>query len=379
MKLTFCDMAGSEKDTRDEESLSTLSLRTFHTVVSLLAAGSSAYIPYRESKLTTLLQHALHPSSYTCYIHNISPAQKSIEATIDSLNFLTKTAIVPLTPVKRVFVANQTLSEDLREEVASLRDALERFLPNGSPTHLKQATNEQESVVAEIEELLQTKHDIVQEIGSARQSPAKQEQDKFFPQKHRHVASDFIHSDIAYEGDQEQPGNGVKTADSEKGKRLELPANLSFQAQSASPQPSMNRSSAHSHRAPASANASIDTSLDQIVISSARNKDKARQKVLDSARQASSALRSRGKHSSSSSRPEVFLSPEEAAAMKERVDAEMRKLEEEKEAQRRRLGNRIQRELQEQDEFRRKLNRKPAIEPRQQRPIRAGLRNILLD
>jgi len=65
--------------------------------------------------------------------------------------------------------------------------------------------------------------------------------------------------------------------------------------------------------------------------------------------------------------------------MKERVDAEMRKLEEEKEAQRRRLGNRIQKELQEQDEFRRKLNRKPAIEPRQQRPIRAGLRNILLD
>lgn len=381
MKLTFCDMAGSEKDVRSEGSITTVSLRSFHTVVALLASGNTTYVPYRESKLTTLLQHALLPSSYTCYIHTISPAQKSIEATIDSLSFLAKTSSVPLIPEKRVFAANQTLSEDLREEVAELRDTLERIMPHCSPTHPQQARSGQDSVVAEIEELLSTKHDIVQEIGSARQSPAKQETDKdhFFPAKHQKAASDFPPFITAAETDTELPKLETieKVRESEAVKRLELPENQAPQTLPGSPLPPQSRNSARSHRVSASAHSSLDLSLDHIVVSSVRSKDERRQKVLDSARQASSSLRSRGQPSHS--RPDLFLSPEEAAALKERVDAELRKLEESKEAQQRRLEQRIQRELQEQEEFRRKLNRKPAIQPRGQRPIRAGMRNLLLD
>ena len=383
MKLTFCDMASSEKDMRGEESISTVSLRSFRTVVSLLASGNPTYVPYRESKLTTLLQHALHPSSYTCYIHTISPAHKSIDATIDSLGFLTKTSSVPLSPDKRVFLANQTLSQDLREEVAELRDALERYMPNHSPAQLKQVS-EQDSVVAEIEELLNTKYNIEQEIGSARQSPAKQESDKdrFFPARpNKPPTSDFPAFEITPETGEEPSKleKMEKDGEFEVGKRLEVHTSQMPQTLPSSPLPAQGRNSTRSHRVSASDPASLDLSLDRIVVSSARSKEERRQKVLDSARQASSALRNRSKPSTSNSRPDIFLSPEEAAAIQARVDAELHKLEESKEAQQRRLEQKMQRELQEQEEFRRKLNRKPAIEPRGQRPIRAGMRNLLLE
>merc|ERR1712217_523843 len=50
-------------------------------------AGSKRHIPYRDSKLTRLLQDSLGGNSYTAIISNVSPARINAEETLSSLRF----------------------------------------------------------------------------------------------------------------------------------------------------------------------------------------------------------------------------------------------------------------------------------------------------
>lgn len=44
-----------------------------------------SYIPYRESKLTTILRNSLGGNSYTLMIANLSPVSKFIEENLSTL------------------------------------------------------------------------------------------------------------------------------------------------------------------------------------------------------------------------------------------------------------------------------------------------------
>jgi chromosome segregation ATPase len=80
--LNLVDLAGSERlqesqttGLRMKESCAiNQSLLCLGNVVSRLAEGSSGHIPYRDSKLTRLLQHALGGNSKTAMICTVSPA-----------------------------------------------------------------------------------------------------------------------------------------------------------------------------------------------------------------------------------------------------------------------------------------------------------------
>ncbi|CAG0918094.1 unnamed protein product [Notodromas monacha] len=106
-KLNLIDLAGSERARKTGATGSTLkeaafinkSLFALGEVISSLAAGS-AHIPYRNSKLTTLMQDSLGGNSKTLFFINVSSAACNLDETISSLMYGTRVKMVTNAPSK---------------------------------------------------------------------------------------------------------------------------------------------------------------------------------------------------------------------------------------------------------------------------------------
>ena len=93
-KLTLVDLAGSERISKSEATGQRLveaaainkSLSALGNVISGLQ-GSQSHVPYRDSKLTFLLQDSLGGDSKTMMFLNLSPATFNAEESINSLKF----------------------------------------------------------------------------------------------------------------------------------------------------------------------------------------------------------------------------------------------------------------------------------------------------
>ncbi|CAE8728653.1 unnamed protein product [Polarella glacialis] len=97
-KLHLIDLAGSERqkatgatgDRLKEGAQINLSLSALGNVINALTEpnkGKTRHIPYRDSKLTRLLQDSLGGNSYTVIVCNISLAKINAEETLSSLRF----------------------------------------------------------------------------------------------------------------------------------------------------------------------------------------------------------------------------------------------------------------------------------------------------
>jgi hypothetical protein len=81
------DLAGSERQSKTgstgdrlkEASKINLSLSALGNVISALVDGKSNHIPYRDSKLTRLLQDSLGGNTKTIMIANVSPCASNYE------------------------------------------------------------------------------------------------------------------------------------------------------------------------------------------------------------------------------------------------------------------------------------------------------------
>ncbi|XP_034445497.1 kinesin-like protein KIF3A [Hippoglossus hippoglossus] len=94
-KLNLVDLAGSERQGKTgatgqrlkEATKINLSLSTLGNVISALVDGKSKHIPYRNSKLTRLLQDSLGGNSKTMMCANIGPADYNYDETISTLRY----------------------------------------------------------------------------------------------------------------------------------------------------------------------------------------------------------------------------------------------------------------------------------------------------
>lgn len=94
-KLYLVDLAGSEKVGKtgaegkvlDEAKKINISLTALGKVINALTDGKSTHIPYRDSKLTRVLQESLGGNSKTTLIVTCSPHINNISETISSLRF----------------------------------------------------------------------------------------------------------------------------------------------------------------------------------------------------------------------------------------------------------------------------------------------------
>lgn len=93
--LFLVDLAGSEKVDRsgasgvtlEETKKINLSLSVLGLVINSLTEPKSTHIPYRDSKLTRILQESLGGNSRTTLIINISPSSGSYSETLSTLRF----------------------------------------------------------------------------------------------------------------------------------------------------------------------------------------------------------------------------------------------------------------------------------------------------
>ncbi|KAK6154013.1 hypothetical protein DH2020_013652 [Rehmannia glutinosa] len=131
--LNFVDLAGSERasqtnaeGTRLREGCHiNLSLMTLTTVIRKLSVGKrSGHIPYRDSKLTRILQHSLGGNARTAIICTLSPASSHVEQSRNTLFFATRAKEVTNNAQVNMVVSEKQLVKHLQKEVARLEAEL---------------------------------------------------------------------------------------------------------------------------------------------------------------------------------------------------------------------------------------------------------------
>ena len=67
-----------------------MSLSTLGNVISALVDGKSSHVPYRNSKLTRLLQDSLGGNSKTLMFANIGPAEYNYDESLSTLRYASR-------------------------------------------------------------------------------------------------------------------------------------------------------------------------------------------------------------------------------------------------------------------------------------------------
>ncbi|XP_042203574.1 kinesin-like protein KIF3A [Homarus americanus] len=131
-KLHLVDLAGSERQSKTgatgqrlkEASKINLSLSTLGNVISALVDGRSTHIPYRNSKLTRLLQDSLGGNSKTVMCANVGPANYNYDETISTLRYANRAKNI-CNKAKINEDPKDALLRKLQDEIKSLRNQLD--------------------------------------------------------------------------------------------------------------------------------------------------------------------------------------------------------------------------------------------------------------
>uniref|UniRef100_A0A061S1E0 Kinesin-like protein n=3 Tax=Tetraselmis sp. GSL018 TaxID=582737 RepID=A0A061S1E0_9CHLO len=131
-KLFLVDLAGSEMvcktgargEQLEEAKNINKSLSALGNVIKALTDGKSSYIPYRDSKLTRILQDSLGGTSRACLICACSPASWNVQESISTLRFGTRAKYIKNKPKRHVGYGGTHADELLaarQEEIDKLR------------------------------------------------------------------------------------------------------------------------------------------------------------------------------------------------------------------------------------------------------------------
>ena len=137
--INLVDLAGSERASKtgatgerlQEGSSINKSLSTLGKVITTLAKksagllGKNEVIPYRESKLTRILQNALGGNSKTTMIAAISPALFNFEESLSTLRYADA-----VKSIKNQAIVNETAQEKLIRELKEENEKLKAMLEN---------------------------------------------------------------------------------------------------------------------------------------------------------------------------------------------------------------------------------------------------------
>ncbi|XP_075057178.1 kinesin-like protein KIF3C isoform X2 [Mixophyes fleayi] len=132
-KLNLVDLAGSERQSKTtvngerpkEASKINLSLSALGNVISALVDGRSTHIPYRDSKLTRLLQDSLGGNAKTIMVATLGPASHHFDETLSTLRFANRAKNIKNKP--RINEdPKDTLLREFQEEIARLKAQLEK-------------------------------------------------------------------------------------------------------------------------------------------------------------------------------------------------------------------------------------------------------------
>merc|ERR1711871_149142 len=159
-KLNLVDLAGSERQSKTgatgdrlkEATKINLSLAALGNVISALVDGKSSHIPYRDSKLTRLLQNSLGGNTKTCMIANCGPADYNSEETVSTLRYANRVKNIKNKPKINEDPKDAMLRE-YQDEIKALKAQLEAA---SKGTYINE--------LGEVVQLHDSRADIVEEI-----------------------------------------------------------------------------------------------------------------------------------------------------------------------------------------------------------------------
>lgn len=140
-KLNLVDLAGSERAAKTGASGSTLkeganinlSLMALGNVINMLSEGKKVknkVIPYRDSKLTRLLQESLGGNAATTMIAAISPADYNYSETLSTLRYANRAKSIA-NALTRNEDSNERMIRDLKSQIEELKRQLEQGVTGG--------------------------------------------------------------------------------------------------------------------------------------------------------------------------------------------------------------------------------------------------------
>jgi len=139
-KLNMVDLAGSERQSKTgatgdrlkEASKINLSLSTLCHVISSLTDPKCTYIPYRDSRLTRILQDSLGGNTKTVMIAAIGPADYNTEETISTLRYAARAKQIQNKPRINEDPKDAMIRE-FHDEITRLRAELAQRTRGGKP------------------------------------------------------------------------------------------------------------------------------------------------------------------------------------------------------------------------------------------------------
>lgn len=133
-QLHLIDLAGSESSKaettgvrRKEGSYINKSLLTLGTVISKLTEGKSTHIPYRDSKLTRLLQSSLSGHGRVSLICTVTPASSNSEETHNTLKFAHRAKHIEIQAAQNKIIDEKSLIKKYQSEIRLLKEELEQL------------------------------------------------------------------------------------------------------------------------------------------------------------------------------------------------------------------------------------------------------------
>ncbi|MCL7042829.1 hypothetical protein MKW94_016095 [Papaver nudicaule] len=195
--VNFVDLAGSERASQALSAGTRLkegchinrSLLTLGTVIRKLSKGRNGHVPYRDSKLTRILQPSLGGNARTAIICTISPARNHLEQSKNTLLFASCAKEVSTNAHVNVVLSDKALVKHLQRELARLESEMRNPAPTSATsdtlTLLRQKDLQIEKMEKEIKELTQQRDlvqsrldDLLQVVGNGRDSGQWEKSDK---------------------------------------------------------------------------------------------------------------------------------------------------------------------------------------------------------
>ncbi|KAL9359151.1 hypothetical protein Peur_047274 [Populus x canadensis] len=152
-QLNLIDLAGSESSKtettglrRKEGSYINKSLLTLGTVISKLTDEKATHVPYRDSKLTRLLQSSLSGHGRVSLICTVTPASSNSEETHNTLKFAHRSKQVEIKASQNKIMDEKSLIKKYQKEISCLKQELHQ-LKRGMMESPYMASSTQEDLV----------------------------------------------------------------------------------------------------------------------------------------------------------------------------------------------------------------------------------------
>eukprot|EP00158_Paraphelidium_tribonemae_P009060 Partr_v1_DN28758_c1_g2_i3_m63324 putative Kinesin family len=158
--LNLVDLAGSERVGHTgaegirlkEGGHINKSLLTLGTVIGKLSEGIDSHVPYRDSKLTRILQPSLGGNARTAIVCTITPSSAFSEETLSTLKFASRAKTIRNTPEINEIVSEEVMLKRYRKEINNLKKQLEQLQGDDDiHEHIQSIENEKRQAMEENE------------------------------------------------------------------------------------------------------------------------------------------------------------------------------------------------------------------------------------